>query len=231
MATLFSINLNPEIKKSDKLFFDQYRYCIKVQLSEASALRSFDHEIINLTLDLRKNNLLKFPPRSYTKRQRNITEKVRNDLHITCDFFLDKLDYLKIVFHSTTFFYIYTNDLTIIDQIARQQLPMNVLKLTEREINRPKNTIRLRNSNKKARVFFRCVTVTQDQKSHLLRFFENNQEQLRLSPSFEEFLHNSSYRYLQSNFFFDVSDIRLIEMINIIVPEIIRNYQPIISDK
>ena len=55
--TLFLTNLNLKFKPvvKDRLFYDQYTYCIGFHLDEVSCLRELNHQYIDVIIDRRRH--------------------------------------------------------------------------------------------------------------------------------------------------------------------------------
>ena len=223
-------NLNLKFKSvvKDQLFYNQYEYCFGFGLAEANVMRGLDHKLIDSRLDQR------IEWREVARRRwqstlsiglNPITEQVREDLHTVCNLLVDKTCKLVV---STNFGWVYTNDLNLIDQLRPVRCLTNKT-YTQAVVNRPKNTIRLKNSSHKYRSYFCNIKLTSAEKDNLRNFFVNQQEHVRTSPSFNRWLTEQPYMRTQDYFFIDYTGEQWLTMLALIRPGLIRKTQTIIT--
>lgn len=223
-----NLNLTFKTVVKDQLFYNQYEYCFGFSLAEANVMRGLDHKLIDSRLDQR------IEWREVARRRwqstlsiglNPITEQIREDLHTVCNLLIDKTCKLVV---STNFGWIYTNDLNLIDQLRPIRCLTNKT-YTQAVVNRPKNTIRLKNSSHKYRSYFYNTKLTSAEKENLRNFFANQQEHVRTSPSFNRWLTEQPYMRTQDYFFIDYSGEQWLTMLSLIRPGLIRKTQTIIT--
>lgn len=230
MATLYSnLKFKPVVK--DQLFYDQFEYCFSFTLAEANAMRGLSHKEIDARLDQRIEwrELARKRWRSTAEGTgwNEITTQIREDLHQVCDLILSANVAYKLIV-STHFGWIYTNDLALIDQL-RQLRCLSSKSYSQAVINRPKNTVLLKNSRHQLRSYFYSIKLTTAEKQTIQGFFANQQEHIRTSPSFAIWLTESPYLRLQDYFFIDYSGAQWMTMLSLIRPGLIRKTQTIIT--
>jgi len=154
-----------------------------------------------------------------------ITDQVREDLHRVCDMLADKTCKLVV---STNFGWVYTNDLTLIDQLRQVRCLTNKT-YTQAVVNRPRNTVRLKRSTYQYRSYFHSIKLSTVEKEIIKNFFINQQEHVRTSPSFKHWLYESPYLRVQDYYFIDYTGDQWLTMLSLIRPGLIRKTQTIIT--
>ena len=238
------INLNQQFKTTvkDRLFYNRFEYSIGFHLDEISCLRDLDHDKIDRMIDRRitwreiahqrvsgtiKSTLFGNSHTMLTRRHKEITKKTVSDLHDLAEILLTTTSDFKLVV-SVNQGHVYTNDLELINQLS------DLSSLTQKEysqaiIDRPKNTIRLKNPKHQFRSYFKITKLTPEQKDHLTAFLLN-QTTVRLSPALNEWIVGAFHR-TQDYFFIDHDGMSWLTMLSLILPGIIRKTQQIIPAK
>lgn len=224
-----TLTFKPVVK--DQLFYDRYEYCFSFTLAEANVLRGLNHDLIDARLDQR------IEWREIArKRWKNtidsmgwnlINDQVRLDLHNVCDAIVDSGADCKIaVGHHAG--YLYTNELTLIDHLRTFRC-LSGMKYTRAVVNRPKNTILLRKSQYRRRSYFNYIKVTDSEKENIRNFFNNQQDHIRTSPSFHQWLHEKPYLRTMDHYFIDYNDDQWLVMLALIRPGLIRKTMEIVT--
>ena len=233
---LYLINLNLKFKPiiKDRLFYDRYQYNISFQIDEASCLRELDHKYIDMMLDRRKawrevaqqRRSRVSPQTIVTRRRKEITDKTVKDLHTIADALLTAgVDFKLVVSVETA--WVYTNNIDLIKQL--DQLDCLTKKTyTQAQINRPKNTIRLKNPEHKHRGYFKRLKLTLDQKNQLINFFINQTGYVRLSPALVIWCDGQFLR-TQDYFFIDYNEESWAVMLALIHPGLLRKTVDLIA--
>ena len=194
-------------------------------------MRGLDHSLIDARLDQRiewRNNARKRWKASTEGTGWNeITAQIREDLHKVCDTILtSKVDCKLVV--STHFGWLYTNNLELISQLVTFRC-LTGKRYTRAVVNRPKNTILLKNSRYSNRSYFAYSKLTAQEKETLKNFFANQKDHIRISPSFAHWLHESPYLRMQDYYFVDYTDQQWLTMLSLIRPGLIRKTQTIVT--
>ena len=224
----------------DRLFYNRFEYGISFTLDEASALRDLSHKEIDQTIERRiewreiaqqrwnttrtgftKHNML-------GRRRKEITNKTIENLHTLAEILLTVAIDFKLVV-SVNQGHVYTNDLSLIDQIDQLDF-LTQKSYTQAQINRPKNTIQLKNPHHAFRSYFKITKITDSQKGNLENFLNNQRESIRISPALERWLAVPLIR-TQDYFFVDHNEMSWLTMLSLVRPGLIRKTQQIIQAK
>jgi hypothetical protein len=227
----------------DRLFYNRFEYAIGFHLDEASCLRELDHEKIDHMIERRiawrdiaqqrfagNINSSSFNKHQsiLARRQKEITEQTAVDLHGLAEVLLTTAADFKLVV-SVNNARVYTGDLALIDQVSK--LPgIEQIDYSRAVVGLPKNTIQLKNPRHAFRSYFKITKITDDQKSNLINFLNNQQESVRLSPALQHWLKVSLCR-TQDYFFVDHNEMSWLTMMSLVRPGLIRKTQQIIAAK
>jgi hypothetical protein len=226
------------IVKKDRLYYNQFKYSIGFDLSEASCLRFLDHGMIDDVIQRRKQwreiaqqrrgsaplaqlNILK-------RGWQDITEKTSEDLHTVADVLMQTQLKFKLVVGANQC-YVYTNDVALIDILDDLDF-LTYKTYTQAVIARDKNTIQLRNPKHQFRSYFRSIRISAQQKDHLVNFFHNQQNQVRISQALTRWF-DQPFEYLQDYFFVDHDSQTWLTMLSLVSPGLIRKTMHIIPAK
>lgn len=214
----------------DRLYFDQYQYCLHFRMEELCCVREMDHAYIDRNID-HKNTWRQRSPNfggSWVSRRGNITEEQRSNCHAMLDYLQSQQDY-KITI-SMDWGYLYTNSMSLIEKTA--QLPyVLALRLTEAKIDRPKGTLHIQNSQHELRTYFRAQRLEERQRHSVVDFL-TAQQNIRLSPSLLEFIRrDQKHYYINENFFIDHDGMGIITMLNLVLSRATRKTLKLIRDK
>lgn len=222
----------------DRLFYDQFEYCLSFHLDEISCLRDLDHTCIDDVVERRKawrevarQRWMK-GQRSHgtimSRHWREITDQTRDDLHSLADVLLTTSVPYKLVV-SVDQGYVYTNDMPLIDQlVAMPQLSCKTL--AQAKIVRAKNTIQLKNPQYEYRTYFRSIKLTSQEKQVLIDFLQNQQSHTRMSPGLKNWVDDPFAR-TQDYFFVDHVGSSWLSMLSLVRPGLIRKTLQIVAAK
>ena len=221
------------------MFYDRFQYCISFNLAEISCLRDqeLDCTRISRMLDRRRQwqeaaqqrwATLGQKHNTLTRLHNEITEDVEQNLYDFADILRNSGVDFKLVI-SANCGWVYTNSLELISQLK----PMRMLtgkKYSEAVIDRPKNTIQLKNPRHQFRSYFKITKITNQQKHTLINFLNNQQSSIRISPALGEWI-TSAFHRTQDYFFVDHDEMSWLTMLALVHPGIIRKTQQIIQAK
>jgi hypothetical protein len=206
-------------------------------MDEVSCLRTLDHDQIDIMLAQRREwreiaqhrlsnhgqILTGTPPPILHK---DITDHTVRDLHALAELLLTtRSDYKLVV--SINQAHVYTNDLTLID-LLDQLLGISHREYSQSQINRPANTIRLKNPKHKFRSYFKTTKLSAQQKLNLDNFLINQRQSSRPSPSLTTWIKGPWLR-TQDYFFVDYNSESWLTMLALTCPGLIRKTNEIIS--
>jgi hypothetical protein len=218
------------------LFYDQYHYCIGFQLDEVSALRELNHQYIDAIMERRKQwrdislqrwtNTVQSNKNIVTRRVKDITDENVANLHTLTDILLrSRVDFKLITSVSSA--WIYTNDTKLIKQVS--ELDFLIFKTyTEAKVDRPKNTIKLKDPKHRYRSYLKSVKLTDEEKMHLCNFFANQQGHARISIALVKWMGERWHR-TQDYFFIDHDDESWLVMLALVKPNMIRKTVELIA--
>ena len=223
----------------DRLFYDRFQYCISFNLAELSCLRDqeLDCNGIKHMLERRKEwqevaqqrwVTLGQKHNTLTRLYNEITKEVEQNLYDFADILRNSGVDFKLVI-SVNCGWVYTNSLELISQLK----PMRMLtgkKYSEAVIDRPKNTIQLKNPQHQFRSYFKITKITSQQKDTLINFLNNQQSGIRISPALGEWI-TSAFHRTQDYFFVDHNEMSWLTMLALVHPGLIRKTQQIIQAK
>jgi hypothetical protein len=163
-----------------------------------------------------------------TQRWKEITEQTSADLHVLANVLLTTETDFKLVV-SVNQGYIYTNDLSLIDQL--DHMPELACKTyTQAQVSRPKNTIQLQNPQHQFRTYLTMCKLTAKERYNLEEFLITQSSHVRLSPALARWVDHSFTR-TQEYFFVDHDTESWTTMLSLVHPGIIRKTMHIIPAK
>ena len=196
---------------------------MSIPIKEANALRKeLSHDSIDRILQRRQ---------AYWSTMPNHRSRTIAQLHRVCDFLLTITDEYKLVFYYNHWLTIYTNSLALFDQVDALDFIASKT-YSQVNVNRPRDTILLKNSKHTKRSYFREFAITSHEKDMLANFFANQQDHVKLSPGLQNWLKRAPlHNYVFDYFFIDYSDDQWMTMLNLVRPGLIRKTVKIIQDK
>jgi len=222
-------NLKHKIRNSNKLFYDQYRYCAAGELNYAKLLRGFDREILGYRIktyrSMTKNEFGYFFY-SYGQGRKPINDRVQLNLYN----FLDLLESIendhKIVlgWHD---FYFYTNSVDDVNRVLEAD-GVYARPVVETVVTHPAKTILRKRSDYRYRAYLTNIFISEDQQNKLIKFFNTHENETRLSKTFRNWL-DKEYKYCKDYFFFDYNDQGLALFLEMTVPGLIKETLEIIT--
>ena len=217
----------------DRLFYDRFQYCLSFDLPEISCLRNheFDPEIISKQLENRRQwrdayrqGLGARNPRTW----RLITPKTEQDLLGLAQLLNSAQDSFKLVV-SVDHGRVYSNSQCLLDQLS--QLPQLInCSRSEAVIDRPRNSVKLKQPSHQLRSYFKFSAVGADQQTALIAFLKNQQGQVRLSPALTQWLEYPQ-RTFREYFFVDHDHMSWLTMLCLVLPGVIRKTVQIVPAK
>lgn len=243
MDTLYSTNSSPvlDTKKSDRLYFNKYQYCLNFHLSRAGCLRNLakddvhDLEFLVTQRFVRQTRWGWLGP-SATYRDDISTEaykqRVLDDLITAARILHPHLELMRMIV-SGHYVYLYSNNLDTLQELTKIPQFSVCAKLCQIEIDRPANTILLHNSLYLKRSYFRERWIDASRKEALQNFL-TRQDDIRLGPALKSCLNGKNISYkgetlLQRYFFFDHNSDSTAVMLELVAPGTIRRTVPVLT--
>jgi hypothetical protein len=222
---------NIEKTHRSSLFYNQYRWCITINLSEASCLRylgsaQFESAIRNAKYWAENDR--------WTDRTWTMTKETA--LRETRDVLLAETHPFKTLVSFNTVS-IYTNRRRLADRLIDLGNDGVHLRLVrEAVISKSAGVIQLQESKYAYRTYFRERKYTRDQRDMLKNFLDSRRDTLRVSPALSDWINgNVGYilqlNYSRSHFFVDHDHPNEGTMLSLVMPGIVRKTMPIETTK
>ena len=225
-------NLVPVKKFSDRLYYNEFKYSLSINLIEASVFRGmtcYDAEDIDQKIHVRR--VWQSTYGTHGKRMHAFTAKVVRDLHTVGEKLLvDKKSRLVCWRNGFT---LYTSDLEHIKSIVELDCARNP-SLTSMTVNRPANSIELKNSKFSHRTYLKTYQIDLEEKQKIINLLKNHSANIRLSPSLQKYIDTKSKltkMYWYDNFFIDHNGKDILLLLSLVRPGVVRKTFDIISNK
>jgi hypothetical protein len=201
---------------------------MQAQMVEASALRKLTHANIDYVISLRKALLSSQYSTGTAFRSDwaknavlRISAGVEQNLHIVCDVLVatDKSQFRHVV--SGDRLRVYTNDVALFDRLLLACPVLDNRGFTEAVVDRPKDTVQLKNPHHKYRSYFTRTKLTVNEKKMIANFLSNYQGSIRLSPCLQDWA-TQSFRYTEPYYFVDHDDTAWLVMLSLVRPGLIK---------
>ena len=220
-----------EVDHRSSLYYDQYKWCITINISEAPCLRhlgsaQFESAIRNAKIWAEKD--------VWTDRSWSVTKE--NALRETRDVLVTETQPFKTVVSFNTVS-IYTNRRGLADRLidlGNDGIHMRLVR--EAVISKPAGVIQLQESRYAYRTYFRERRYTRDQRDILKNFLDSRRNTLRVSPALSDWITGNvgyilNLNYSRSHFFVDHDHPNEGTMLSLVMPGIVRKTMPIETTK
>lgn len=206
-------------------------------MPEVSCLRDYHKSDIDLftlwsridhVLDQRKkfDNYIRYTGSSFTRSTgQHYDVPHRSNLKDLAGVLIDNRSKIKFVI-TGSWAYVYSNDLEFLQAVSELWY-VSCCSFTEIKINRPRDTVRLRKSKHKFRIYFPDMWITAEQKASIVSFL-TSQEDIRMSPSLNIWCR-SLYYWTQRSHFIDCNTASLGLALQLIHPRLVRKTLQIVE--
>jgi len=222
-------------ENTDCLYYDQYRYSLKLRTKDFSCLQNI-HTSTATVWDFS------------SEVTRRVRQRARYSSHYTSFADLDSTESIKLRIANLTdllvilwpvreeikpvfsgdWGYLYSNNLNLLRSIVSQHY-VHTYYIKEAVITRPKNTVVLKSSPYRFRSYFKPKEYTSDKKTRLLDYLEN-QPELKISKGLTHWLkYDHRWSWARRHYYFDHNDAKIELMLRLIFPDMIRITMPIIE--
>ena len=210
----------------DRLFYSIHEYCVSFRMVEASALRGLNLNRIDRVISMRRSFRAIITWSS--EKQGYITDEHVQYLHTLCSFLSQATESFKLVVSGERA-WVYANDLKFLKSVSQQPGVMRP-QYTQAVIDRPIDTIVLKNPRHVQRSYLREQAVSPGQREQLIAFFNNHRDNVRLSPSLTKWLQWPTRR-IYSYFFVDYDHNSWPLMISLVHPGLIKKTVQLLPGK
>jgi len=193
---------------------------------EASALRGLNPNRIDRVIAMRRSfrSIITWS----SEKKVSITDEHVLDLHTLCTFLLQATEPFRLVLSGDRA-WVYANSVEFLKTIAQSPGAIRS-RYIRAVIDRPVDTIVLKNPQHAQRSYFKEQAVNPIQKEQLIAFFNNHRDNVRLSPSLVKWLKWPTRR-IYSYFFVDYDHDSWSLMISLVHPGLIRKTVQLLPDK
>jgi len=215
----FLTNSSQKIRSDsrDKLYYDQYAYCLHISLQDLCALRRRTHSDIdqfcnqaNWARDINYGGSWRWPMR----RIRPVTDQSREHCHLA----LDAINSISIPYKliiNDDWGYIYTNNLDPFNDLINSP-GVSVKDIRLATLDRPRDTLVIKSSVHDERTYFRNQHIELETKNTVSTFLHNCSD-IRVSPSMSSWLYDyPTHRYLSDNYFIDHNSDGFLTMLQLV---------------
>jgi hypothetical protein len=234
ISSLIDLNLGHK-ENTDRLYYDQYRYSLKLRMKDFSCLREIRNTdatlesaflVVSKRFEQRLNYSRVYNKNSYSDEFSSKRHDLENILEMLKTLWTVR-DQIKLVF-SGDWGYVYSNDRQLLQSIANQDY-VHAYYIKEAVINRPKDTIVLRSSVYQYRSFLKERVWTLDDKTRMRTYLEN-QSDIKISRGLKYWLkYDTRWPWSRRYHYFDHNDVKIELMLQLICPGIVRTTMPIIE--
>lgn len=188
------------------------------------------HDRVDSLLDLRehlwhRSRNINFGGSWRTASTHKVTGQIRENLHRSCDYFLEHADEIKISILQDTM-YVYTNQYAMRNDLI--DLGFSIEQITTVKLNRPIDTVKSFIKDSILRCYFKQAELTETEHEMLIKFLDNNREMIRPSKGLLYFLERPD-RLLRNYYFIDFKDEKLISALELMTPNLIRKIMPVVK--
>ena len=221
-----------ETDDRSSLYYDQYEWCITINISEAPCLRhlgsaQFESAIRNARHWAENDK--------WTDRAWSVTKETA--LRETRDVLLTETAPFKTVVSFNTVC-IYTNQRRLADRLTKLGNDGVHMRLVRQAVlTRPANVVQLQESKYAYRTYLRERKYTKDQRDMLANFLHSRRDTLRVSPALDEWANSTFVGYIRnlsysrSYYFVDHDHPNEGTMLSLVMPGIVRKTMPIETTK
>lgn len=225
-----STTLQFKKRNRDRLFFDQFQYGLRCQIPHITAIRNYtgdfakDSELAHRMLDLMKRWHSHVNTLNYHAGDGFISVNDRSNIIDFLSKLCAAVDPVRTAVSCNTV-WVYSNNVDFLQSLADSEYSRKS-EITLVQLDRPRDTVLLKKSNYQYRTYFRDCNITQENRQYLENWI-HNQTDIRVSPGLQEWF-GKGWRSLYSNYFFDHNDIRLTQMLGLILPRAIKTTKTIV---
>ena len=211
----------------DRLFYNKFNYCISFTLDEITVLsRPVTHYDIDRLIDRRNEYRRQYSRNSRPYKVPDIALDIRQQIHELADILIrTKEDYKFNTSYRTL--WLYTSSEDLIKDLANLEFIGNI-KVSEAVVNRPRDTVKLKNPEHTHRSYFRFLRPTVDDRRRIVNFLTTHNSHIKPSPALARYLLNDGFPFILEYFFIDYTGESWITMLTLLHPGIIRKTLSII---
>ena len=221
-----------KVDHRSSLYYDQYEWCITINISEANCLRYLD----SMKFETAVRNAKYWAEKDkWTDRAWSMTKETA--LRETRDVLLTETAPFKTVVSFNTVC-IYTNRQGLAKRLVNLGNDGVHMRLVRQAvISKPVGVVQLQESKYAYRTYLRERKYTKDQRDMLTNFLHSRRDTLRVSPALDEWVNGMfvgyvrNLSYSRSYYFVDHDHPNEGTMLSLVMPGIVRKTMPIQTTK
>ena len=219
----------------NRLWYSQFDHVVKINLPEASSLRTLNHDRIDRVLDMKsewgRRMSRNYPGGSWIGVWEKvvITQDVRENVHAMADFLLSWVDSVRVVI-SGDWMYLYSQGPDLANAVERLDfVDAKKMCLTRLDLRGPKDALVLKRANHAYRTYFRWCPIDSETRQRLCDLL-CRQPDVRMSPSLTH-CFVAQHKHLFDYYFIDHNSENILTLLALCAPGLTRKTLPIVADK
>lgn len=210
-----------ELVSRDRLFFDQYRYCLRFKFAHSGRMRILNQYKVEQSCEWA--NHASTITGSYVKPVSDA--QLQNILLMIDTINAVSVPFKRIVY--TEWQHFYTNDPGFFGQLT--SVPeVQYVSYHEADVNQPRDTVILQHSDYAWRSYFRERWYSSEQLTLLCNFIVSRPQQFNITQNWRKRL-SDRYCWITRSFFVDHHDAKDVTMLNLVLPGCVRKTMPIVQ--
>jgi hypothetical protein len=215
------------------LYYDQYEWCVTVNIAEANCLRNLEQKQFEQALRNAKRwrqeivSYAQLPSERWTDAKEQALRLVRDCLLAETEPFKTVVSYNTVC--------IYTNHSGLADRLETDGFKLRLVR--QARVTKPANVVQLRESQYDYRTYFRERRINLEQRNMLANFLNSRKDTLRVSPALDNWVNGKfigyvrNHSYSRAHYFVDHDHPNEGTMLSLIMPGIVRKTMPIETTK
>jgi len=234
VSTLKELSLYKiESDHRSSLYYDQYEWCVTLQIAEANCLRNleqkrFDQAILNAKRWRQEIvSYAQLPSERWTYEKEQALREARDCLLAETEPFKTVVSYNTVC--------IYTNHLVLADHLEADGFELRLVR--QARLTKPANVVQLRESQYAYRTYFRERRINLEQRNMLANFLNSRRDTLRVSTALDNWVNGKfigyvrNHSYSRAHYFVDHDHPNEGTMLSLVMPGIVRKTMPIQTTK
>ena len=215
------------------LYYDQYEWCITINISEAPCLRyleqkQFEQAILNAKRWRQEIvSYAQLPSEQWTDAKEQALREARDCLLAETEPFKTVVSYNTVC--------IYTNHPVLADRLETDGFALHLVR--QARLTKPANVVQLRESQYAYRTYFRERRINLEQRNMLANFLNSRRDTLRVSTALDNWANGKfigyvrNHSYSRSYYFVDHDHPNEGTMLSLVMPGIVRKTMSIETTK
>ena len=215
------------------LYYDQYEWCVTVNIAEANCLRYLDSKKFEQALHNAKKwrqeivSYAQLPSERWTYEKEQALREARDCLLAETEPFKTVVSYNTVC--------IYTNHPVLADHFQADGFELRLVR--QAVISKPANVVQLRESQYGYRTYFRERRINLEQRNMLANFLNSRRDTLRVSTALDNWANGKllgyvrNHSYSRAHYFIDHDHPNEGTMLSLVLPGMVRKTMPIQTTK